>query len=168
MEAGGKGAFVNHLIMNSPFLHGGFFTISLLLVHGLQKLYKKFILPWNEWAQINDQRGVLSVNAVELLGVRRLGRFGPYVIIPTLCVGVSLWQPHQLRPLCARTQWPIYSLPASHGPRNRNKLIHTSPRPIWLCLTHFKWTKKDVLLCWKSWEKLGCQGDGAVKAATGH
>lgn len=25
VEAGGKGAFVNHLMMNPPTLHGGFF-----------------------------------------------------------------------------------------------------------------------------------------------
>lgn len=46
VEAGGKGAFVNHLMMNPPpTLHGGFFTSGLLLVHGPWKLYKKFILP---------------------------------------------------------------------------------------------------------------------------
>uniref|UniRef100_A0A3B3ICY2 Reverse transcriptase domain-containing protein n=1 Tax=Oryzias latipes TaxID=8090 RepID=A0A3B3ICY2_ORYLA len=58
--------------------------------------------------------------------------FGPYVIIPSLCVGVSLWQQHQLRPLCLPIQWPIYSLQGRRGPRNRNKLIHTSPSPVWL------------------------------------
>lgn len=35
-------------------------------------------------------------------------------------------------------------------------------------MTHFKWTKKDILACWKAWEKFGCHGDPAVKAAMGH
>lgn len=43
--AGGVGAIVNHLMMNSPALHGGFGASVLLLTHWLGKLYKKFILP---------------------------------------------------------------------------------------------------------------------------
>lgn len=45
VEAGGRGAFVHHLMMDPPTLHGGFFTSALLVVHGLRKLYKKCILP---------------------------------------------------------------------------------------------------------------------------
>lgn len=28
--------------------------------------------------------------------------------------------------------------------------------------------KKDILACWKAWEKFGCHDDRAVKAAMGH
>ena len=37
------------------------------------------------------------------------------------------------------------------------------PRPHLARMTHLQWTKKDILVCWKSWEKIGYQGDGAVK-----
>lgn len=45
-------------MMNPPTLHGGTLGTLLLLMHGLWKLYKKFILAWNEWAWIN---GLLKV-----------------------------------------------------------------------------------------------------------
>lgn len=78
--------------------------------------------------------------------------FGPYVIIPSLCVGVSLWQQHQLRPLCLPIQWPIYSLQGRRGPRNRNKLIHTSPSPVWLAW-HFSNGQKKAFYSVENLEK---------------
>lgn len=114
-----------------------------------------------------NARFCLSMQSV-YWGVQRLGRFGPYVIIPSLCVGVSLWQPHQLWSLCGTIQWPIYSLRGKSGPCNRNKLIHTSPHPHLARMTHFKWLKKkydDIRVCSKCWESLGHHGDSAAMQA---
>lgn len=47
--------------------------------------------------------------------------------------------------------------------RNRNKLIHTSSSPIWLAWHISKEQKKNILACWKSWEKLGRHGDRVAK-----
>lgn len=97
-----------------------------------------------------------------LLGVSRAGRFWPYVIIPGFCVGVSLWQLHQLWLLCGSTHEPIYSLQGYCRPRNRNKLIHTSSSPIWLTWHISDEQKKNILACWKSWGKIGHYGDQAA------
>lgn len=51
----------------------------------------------------------------------------------------------------------------------QQKQIDTyKPKPHLARMTHFKWTKKDILVRGKSWEKLGSHSDCAVKAATGH
>lgn len=51
----------------------------------------------------------------------------------------------------------------------QQKQIDTyKPQPHLARMTHFKWTKKDILVCWKSWEKLGHHGYYAVKAAMDH
>lgn len=80
--------------------------------------------------------------SIRLLGVWPLGRFGPYVIIPGLCVGVSLWQLHQLLPLCVRIQWPIYSLQRLVWAPQQKQIDTYKARPYLAHMTHFKQRKK--------------------------
>lgn len=153
-----------HFMMNSLTLHGVFFTSGLLLVHGLWKLYKKvyFTMKWvgtDKWLTL----GFCPANAVSLLGVHRLGGFWPYVIILSHGVGVSLWQPHQLWPLCAGTQWPIYSLQDYCGPATETNWYIQAPAPFGTHDTFPMNNKNNILACWKSWEKLGRHGDRAAK-----
>ena len=106
--------------------------------------------------------GVLSINAVGRIGVPlwagldHMSSFQPFVLAGLRGNCISWGH-------CA---WELNGPYIHCGPvtAGQQKQIDTyGPRPHSAHMTHLQGTKKDISVCWKSWEKIGNQGDGAVK-----
>lgn len=132
-------------------------------MHGLRKLYKKFILAWNEWAWIN---GLLKVfvsqcslaywGSPERAGSDHMSSFQAFVWV-YLC-GNCISCGHCV----SRLTSPYIHCQAIAGPATETNWYIQAPAPFGSHDTFQTNKKKNILACWKSWGKIGHYGDQAA------